>query len=212
LARFFNNNVPGHAAQVFALGSYDFKYDATGHLYGTGFCNGWYDNITTLTNIRSGLCTMASAHRWINPSLLYLLICTAVAAIYLLTHFQLERRSLSPQSEMRRRAIELSIVTTVCACFIFSHYYYLIALIIPFNVLLAIVLSDGRYGAFGWWCVSYVLVSALVVPMTLLSRIAGFDVWEPYVFHACYWYGEVLLVLLLLHEYRRLASLAAVSA
>ena len=48
LSRFFNNNVPGHAAQVFQLWTFEFRYDATGHRYGLGFCEGWTDNESTL--------------------------------------------------------------------------------------------------------------------------------------------------------------------
>jgi hypothetical protein len=206
LSRFFNNNVPGHAAQVFNVWSHGFAYDATGHLYGTGFCEGWFDNESTLSNLRHGLCTLSATHRWINPPLIYLAICVAVAVVYLRTHFRLERAPLSPGLEVRRRALEVSIVTTICACFFFSHYYYLILLIIPFNVLFVLYWVERRGIAMAAWAVAYFLVSAFVVPMTLLSRVAGYDVWEPYIWQAWFWYGEVLLVALLMHEYRRLAA------
>lgn len=205
LSRFFNNNVPGHAAQVFRLWGYGFASDATGHRYGTGFCEGWYDNESTLSNLRHGLCTMASAHSWVQPPLIYLAICATVAGVYLWTHLRLERAVLSALQEARRRALECSIVTTICACFFFSHYYYLILLIIPFNVLFAILAADRRQGALALWGLAYFLVSAFVVPMTLMSRIAGFDVWEPYIWQGWFWYGEMLLVILLLTEYARLA-------
>ena len=206
LSRFFNNNVPGHAAQVFVLWGHDFKYDATGHLYGTGFCEGWFDNESTLSNLRHGLCTFSAAHRWVNPPLVYLLICVSVAVVYLHTHFRLERQPLSAAIVARRRALEVSIITTISACFFFSHYYYLILLVIPFNVLLMLYWSDRRVGPLVLWGIAYFLVSAFVVPITLLSRIAGYDVWEPFIWQGWFWYGEVLLVGLLMFEYRRLAT------
>jgi hypothetical protein len=206
LSRFFNNNVPGHAAQVFVLWGHGFAYDATGHLYGTGFCEGWFDNESTLSNLRHGLCTFSAAHRWVNPPLIYLLICGTVAGIYLWTHARLERAALPALVESRRRVLEVSIITTICACFFFSHYYYLILLVIPFNVLLMLYLIDERYRALGLWAVAYFLVGAFVVPMTLLSRLAGYDVWEPFIWQGWFWYGEVLLVGLLMNEYRRLAA------
>jgi hypothetical protein len=205
LSRFFNNNVPGHAAQVFVLWGHGFQYDATGHLYGTGFCEGWFDIETTLSNLRHGLCTFSAAHRWVNPPLIYLAICATVAAIYLRTHFALERSSLTTGDEARRRALEVAIITTITACFFFSHYYYLILLVIPFNVLFALYWSDRRQRALVLWAMAYFLVSAFVVPITLLNRIVGFDVWEPYIWQGWFWYGEVLLVGLLMFEYRRLA-------
>ena len=79
---------------------------------------------------------------------------------------------------------------------------------IPFNVLLILYLIDRRYGALRYGRLPYFLVSAFVVPMTLMSRVAGFDVWEPYIWQGWFWYGEVLLVVLLMNEYRRLPALA----
>lgn len=205
LPRFFNNNVPGHAAQVFAVFDTSFTFEQ-GQLWGHGFCEGWFDNEATLTNIRHGLCSIAAYHPWLPPHLVYLAICIAVATLYLHTHFRLERIPLAAVSEARRRAIECSIITTICACFFFSHYYYLAVLIIPFNVLLAIYLADRRFGAMALWAVSYFLVSAFVVPVSILNRIAGFDVWEPFVWQAWFLWGEFLLIGLLLHEYRQLGS------
>jgi hypothetical protein len=206
LSRFFNNNVPGHAAQVFQLWRFGFAYDATNHLYGTGFCEGWFDNESTLSNLRHGLCTMSAYNRWVNPPLIYDAMCIAVAGLYLWTHFQLERHVLPALQESRRRALEFSIITTICSCFFFSHYYYLIALVIPFNVLLAIYLADRRSRTLALWAIAYFLISAFVVPITLLNRIVGYDVWEPYIWKGWFWYGEVLLVVLLMFEYRRLVT------
>lgn len=205
LSRFFNNNVPGHAAQVFQLWTFEFRYDATGHRYGLGFCEGWTDNESTLSNLRHGLCTLAASNAWVNPPWTYNALCVLVAGLYLWTHFTLERRVLTALEESRRRALEVSIIVTICSCFFFAHYYYLIALIIPFNVLLSIYLADRRKGSVVLWCGSYVLVSAFVVPITLLNLVTGSNVWESYIWQAWFLYGELLLVGLLIREYRRLA-------
>jgi hypothetical protein len=87
--------------------------------YGTGFCDGWVDTQTSLANVRHGLCTLASRHAWIHPPLLYLGLCAAIAAFYLRMQVLLDRRA-APALEDRRRAIEFSIVTAVCACFVFG--------------------------------------------------------------------------------------------
>jgi hypothetical protein len=205
LPRFFNNNVPGHARQVFALWGFAFDRDATGHLYGMGFCEGWRELDSTFTNVRHGLCTMAASHSWINPPLIYLAICFTVAIVYLLTHARLERTILPAAMETRRRAIEFSIVTTICSCFFFAHYYYLIALIIPFNVLLAIYWTDRRVTSLGLWLTAYTLVGAFVIPLGVVYRLTGRNIWELYVWQGWFWYGEMLLVGLLLAEYARLA-------
>lgn len=205
LSRFFNNNVPGHARQVFVLWGFGFDRDATGHLSGMGFCAGWTEHGTTLANVRHGLCSMAVTRPWVNPPAIYLAICAAVAAIYLRTDHQLRGAQLPESAEVRRRAIEFSIVTTVCACFFFAHYYYLIVLVIPFGVLLAIYLADARPRALLPWLAAYMMVGAFVVPLGLLDRLLGMHTWEQFMWRSWFWYGEILLMALLLFEYRRLA-------
>jgi len=200
---FVNNNVPGHAAQVFNLWNYGFER-RVGHefWFGTGFCYGWIESETTLANVRHALCALAFRAPWLPPHWIYLAICMAIAAVYLAVHHRLERgRPLPTDRERWRRAIELSIVTTVCACFFFNHYYYLIVLIIPLNVLLARYLTDGRRPRLALWGIAYFLLSAFVVPTSVLSQLTGVDVWALYIKGAFFLWGELLLVYLLLREY-----------
>jgi hypothetical protein len=126
-----------------------------------------------------------------------------VAIVYLWTHARLERVTLAPVTEARRRAVEVSIVITICSCFFFSHYYYLIALIIPFNVLLVIYLVEWRPAPLVLWGIAYFLVGAFVVPSGLLGRLFGVNMWEIYVWRNWFWFGEMLLVGLLMAEYVR---------
>lgn len=206
LPEFFNNNVPDHAAQVFNLAQYGFTLDAGGVLRGSGFCHGWFATETTLANVRHGLCALASKNPWLAPNLVYLLICVAVAAIWLHAYYHLARRPALPAGdEAWRRALEFSVVTTVCACFFFAHFYYLIVLVIPYGVLLARYLSTGDRLRLGLWLASYALVSAFVIPTGILSRLTGIDVWAWYFDGAWFLYGELLLMGTLLFEYRALA-------
>ena len=208
LDKFFNNNVPGHAAQAMVFWGSGFARDAGGTLYGTGFCDGWHEQETTATSVRSGLCTLASQHRWLNPALVYLVLCAAIAAVYLAVHARLEALGAPAGNEIRRRALEASIVTAVCTYFVFSHYYYFVLLLIPLTVLLAIYWVDRRRPAMFAWLLAYFLLAAFVVPNSILNRIAGFNVWEPYMWNAVFLYGELLLMFLLLHDYWRLVPSA----
>lgn len=206
LPEFYNNNVPDHAAQVFNVAQYGFAPDAGGVLRGSGFCNGWFATETTLANVRHGLCALASTNPWIAPNVLYLLICVAVAVIWLHAYYRLSRGPALPAGEEAwRRALEFSVVTTVSACFFFAHFYYLIVLVIPFGVLLVRYLAIRDRGRLALWLASYVLVSAFVVPTGILSRLTGVDVWAWYFGGAWFLYGELLLMGLLLFEYRSLA-------
>lgn len=202
LSLFVNNNVPSHALQVLSVTHYGFTL-RQGHLFGTGFCSGWAEGETTLANVRHGLCSLASTSSWLPPHVIYMALCLAVAAIYLRTHLRLDRAGHASERELRWRcALELSIVTTVYACFLFNHYYYLIVLIIPFNVLLVRYLSRA---ALHWpmaaWLLAYLLVSAFVIPTSMLSALTGADVWAIYIKGAWFMWGELILIGLLLREY-----------
>ncbi len=204
---FFNNNVPSHAAQVLNVFANEFRTDAAGHLYGVGFCTGWFDNETTLANVRHGLCTVSARVRWLPPHLPYLVICALIAAIYLWAHWRLEqRRPGLDQPERWRRALELSIVITAYTCFVFSHYYYLIVLVIPLNVLLVRFLDRGDRWRLLLWAVSYVLISAFLIPTSVLTRLSGIDVWAFFINGAWFLLGELLLTGLLLVEYLELSA------
>jgi hypothetical protein len=217
LSLFFNNNVPSHAWQVMNVASYSFRPDAAGDLVGFDFCAGWFASETTLANVRHGFCSVGARWQWFPPNVAYLVLCGAVAFVYLRAHAVFERDrpvaadrerwrrqrdpSLSADRERWRRALELSIVTTICACFFFAHYYYLIVLVIPLSVLLVRYLSRADYRALAAWAIAYALLSAFVVPTGLLTRALGTDVWAHYIKDAWFVPGELLLVALLLREY-----------
>jgi hypothetical protein len=209
LPEFYNNNVPGHAAQVFRVFDYGFYADAAGELRGVGFCTGWFESETTLTNIRHGLCGFSARVPALPPNVIYLLICVAVAVAYLITHARLARQAgISAADEGWRRALELSIIITICSTFFFAHYYYLVALLIPYSVLLIRFMTMKRTAALAAWGVSYFFVSAFVVPTGILSRLSGADVWALYVSGGWFLPGELLLIWLLMREYWRLGTAA----
>jgi hypothetical protein len=208
LSLFVNNNVPGHASQVFNITSAGFAV-TDGHRHGVGFCSGWFASETTLTNIRHGLCTIASNRSWFAPHVVYLTVCAGVALFYLKSHARLQRRALSADLEAWRRALEFAIVVTVVACFFFAHYYYLIMLVIPFNILLMRYWPRRRWQALAVWAFAYACVSAFVVPIGMLSKLLGIDMWAAFISGAWFLYGELALVGLLVYEYWQLGLTGA---
>jgi Ni,Fe-hydrogenase I cytochrome b subunit len=62
-------------------------------------------------------------------------------------------------------------------------------------------LTEPRSGRFILWCTAYLLLSAFVLPTSMLTRLTGIDVWALYIKGAWFLWGELLLVALLLHEY-----------
>ena len=210
LSRFVNNNVPFHVARVLAVFSYEFRTDATGDLVGFGFCADWYAKEAAAAGVRHGLCSVAARWPWLAPNVVYLVVCGVVALVYLTAHRRFERdRSISPDRERWRRALEFSILTTICACFFFAHYYYLAALIVPLSVLLVRYLSREDYRALALWAISYMLVSAFVVPSRLLTPVLGADAYSRYMQGSWFLWGELLLVALLLFEYVTLSRATA---
>ena len=206
LGLFVNNNVPGHAAQESNLFSYGFQPEANGFIYGSGFCYGWIDIETTLANVRHGLCSLSYRAPWLPPHVIYLTLCSVIAALYLVTHFRLGAQAGSREDEQWRRALEFSIVTTVYSTFFFNHYYYLIVLAIPLNVLLVRYLATGARRKLLLWAVAYVCISAFVIPTSVLTRLTGVDVWAFYIKGAWFLWGELLMMGLLLLEYWRLGT------
>lgn len=215
LPEFYNNNVPSHAAQVFRVFDYGFHLDAGGVLNGDGFCNGWFETETTLTNLRHGLCGISARAPWLPPNVIYLVVCALVAAGYLVTHFRLERYARDAAGSVAegwRRALEFSIIVTICSCFFFAHYYYLIALAIPLLVLLARFIALERRGRLAAWTLSYVLISAFVIPTGILSRLTNTDMWAQYVGGGWFLYGQLLLIALVMREYWELGTRARATA
>ena len=115
-------------------------------------------------------------------------------------------RGVGPVDEGWRRALEISILITICSCFFFAHYYYLIALVIPYSVLLVRYIANKQRAHLAAWALSYFLVSAFVVPISILTRLAGTDMWARYVVDGWFLYGELLLVWLLMAEYWRIGA------
>ena len=198
---FVNNNVPGHAAQVFNLWSYGFERQ--------------YELFSAPASARAG-------SRPRRPSPTFATACVRSAFAHggcrrtsftwssvlpspratSSTHARFERVAERPADVERwRRALEFSIVTTVYSCFFFSHYYYLIVLIIPLSVLLTRYLAPPRSGRLVAWAIAYVLLSAFVIPTSVLTQLSGVDVWAAYIKGAWFIWGELLLMYLLLREY-----------
>jgi hypothetical protein len=193
LPQFFNNNVPRHALRLFTLST-------------RGFCADWIGANATLASVRNALCGAQARAPWFPANAAYLILCGGIAVVYLAGHRQLARQDLSRETEAWRRALELSIFTTVCACFFFAHYYYLAVLVIPLNVLLTRYLAAHATRRLCAWGLAYFSLSAFVVPTGLLTRALGTDVWAFFMSHGVYVYGELLLIALLLREYWDLAA------
>ena len=207
LGLFVNNNVPGHAAQVFNVWSYSFERGPYRYFFGTGFCDGWTESETTLTNVRHGLCSVSFRARWVPANVIYLAVCAAIAVLYLQTHVRWERQAVvSADAERWRRALEFSIVTTVYCVFLLQSLLLPDRAGHPVQRAAGALSHDRRLGRLVVRAMSYVLLSAFLVPTSILTRLTGVDVWAFYVKGAWFIWGELALMWLLLSEYARAAE------
>lgn len=103
--------------------------------------------------------------------------------------------------ERWRRILELSAVVIVYTTFFLTHYYYLTILIVPLTALMVRAYLARRRGLWVAWAVSYLLLSAFLVPLTAVGRLVQADLWTLYVHSLAYLPGELLLLGTVLYEY-----------
>lgn len=130
-------------------------------------------------------------------------------ALGLFAHARLQRFALSDDDERWRRSLEVGLVL-MAPWFLYAHYYYLAFAIVPLNALLVRYLGElaaGHACRRLWiWGAAYLLLSAFVVPPSVMTRILGTDYWTLYMRSNAYFFGEMLLLGMVLWEYFRLSS------
>ncbi len=86
-----------------------------------------------------------------------------------------------------------------------AHYYYLAFAILPLNALLVRYVADisaGRPRRLLWvWLCAYTLLSAFIVPPSVTPYVVGIDFWQWYMRNNLCFFGEMLLIGLVLWEY-----------
>ncbi len=190
---FFDNNVPRHASTAVNFSAAE-------------FCARWSTTDETLSSVRQGLCRVQYQSGLMLARNTYVALCAGIALVYLTAYVRLFRQRLDRSDERWRRALEISIATTVYTSFVFGHYYYLSALLVPFGVLLARNLSLPAPRRWMLWGAAYFLISASAMPLALASWAVGADTWHFYMRAPMYLYGELLLMALLLADYWALGS------
>ena len=164
----------------------------------------------TAVSLRAGLCAIQGVVSWFPAVSAFWILLISSSAVCLLSFITLERRKLARNSTAGqwRTVLEFSLVLLAVVIPFHAHYYYLTVLLIPLTAL------AGRYFFGGMTSnllsqiilvAAYVLLSAFVVPVSVSSRLLGFDFWTFYLRHGIYAYGLVSLGALLIWEYSRLA-------
>jgi len=169
---------------------------------GTGFCDDWNETNDTIVSVRWGLCGLNMRHAWLPSRELFYLFVAVVGGCFVTAFVAHERRTPAPLEAKWRTIWELSLVLMVTIVVVRAHYYYLISLLFP---IVALVYRYLQYGSgrirIALLVSCYVILSAFVVPVSILSRLLDRNVWHDYMQHDVYLYGELMLFSLLLWEY-----------
>lgn len=171
-------------------------------------CRDWVGDNLTFASVRSGLCRVGGPA---NLALLDTLFWTTIvlaAAAFATAFIRMRRTPVVDADERWSRLLEYSVLVAFSGGLFYGHYYYLAQLVIPINVLLCRYATSREHRGvkLGALAAVYILLTAFVVPPTVASRLLGIDAWQFYMQHAVYFYGQALLIGLLLWEYRALSQ------
>jgi Glycosyltransferase family 87 len=173
------------------------------------FCSaykGWYyESNQHEVSIRFALCSMRE-----NVALpivpIYLALIVATLSALAVGYFRAERAApLTADAERWRITWELSAVMIVYMTYVYSHYYFLIFLIVPLTALMIRAYEQRRTGLWLAWGASYVMLSGFLLPLSLVSRLLQVDAFTWYLQTFAYVPGILLLLGTVLREYIRTA-------
>ena len=173
------------------------------------FCHGPFDLLryqpsTHDVSVRYALCGINERVPF-PAAATYLALIGLTLLILAYGFFRAERRApLAPGVERWRRTWELCAVVVVYVTFFFTHYYYLTVLIVPLTALMVRAYQQRSARLWGAWAVSYLLLSAFLLPLSQLTKWLKTDVFTWYHDTFAYLPGELLLLGIILYEYATL--------
>jgi hypothetical protein len=174
-------------------------------------CKAWLHTDQTFASARYGLCRLGGPADFLLFDALFWIAVGSAMLLFGVTFVRAARLVMrEPADEQMRRMLEFSFMAAFSAGVFYGHYYYLAQLVIPINVLVYrySTSADRRAVKVGLLVIVYALLTAFIVPTTVIARVFGIDAWRLYMNHALYLYGQALLIALLLWEYCALVKQA----
>lgn len=169
---------------------------------GEGFCHTWYQAEQTAVGVRWAICTLAYSHRWLPAPAVFYAIALMLGSAACLGFVLIQRRGQLSEDERRWSTIcEMSLVMMGAAFMLSAHYYYFVYLTLPLTAVAYQYVRGGQWIKLGVLGGAYFLLSAFLIPLSIGSSLLGIDVWRFYIEHAVYFYGEMILMTLVLWEY-----------
>ena len=168
---------------------------------GHGFCKNWYESEETVVSAKWAVCRLAFTHSWVSAMVVFFALALLAASYAVRGFVGIERARPLTEHEARWSTVcEMSLVTIAAALVLSAHYYYFIYLTLPVSALALRYLRDREWLPFAWLTLAYLLLAAFLVPLSVMQRY-GVDFWRFYVDHVLYFYGELIIIALLLREY-----------
>jgi hypothetical protein len=182
------------------------------------FCEAWSQPETrhhalannTRASIKWALCSFQDRWPWLSARAVYASCVVLMVTAFAVGFVRLRRQpALDAADERWRTSLEVGLLLT-SRWLVYAHYYYLAFAIVPLNALLVRYLGEiaaGRRCRRLWvWGMTYLCLSAFVIPPSVLTQILGIDYWRFYMRSGAYVCGEVLLIGLILWEYIALSG------
>jgi hypothetical protein len=171
-----------------------------------GFIDVRYAPGSHQVSLRFALCGVSTRLPFPVP-LVYLTILAATLTALAIGFVRAERAApLPPEVERWRRTWELSAVVIVYMTFVLTHYYYLMMLMVPLTAVMVRAYQARRVGLWLTWAGSFLLLSAFLVPWSLVTRLLQFDAFTWYLQTFAYLPGQLLLLATVLFEYMGLEA------
>lgn len=155
-------------------------------------------------SLRFGLCGLNERLAFPVP-VVYLAIVLTTFVVLGYGFFRLERAApLPPEQERWRRTWELSAVVIAYMTFFYTHYYYLMILIVPLTAVMVHAYQRRSTRLWLLWGSSYLLLSAFLIPWSAVMRWLEFDAFTWYLKTFLYLPGELILLATVLYEYTQI--------
>jgi hypothetical protein len=173
------------------------------------FCRQWVFGRGTQADVRWLLCGVEDRFPRVPVKLLYFSSIATAGALFTWAALVLARQPANPVELKWRTVWELSVLTIVGATFVHAHYYYFVALLLPFGALLWRYATQSKppgAAKMTMLAAAYLLLNAFMLPLSWMSSIVHRDAWAWYLDSGFVLVGTWLLLALVLWELATLAT------
>ena len=173
------------------------------------FCRQWIWGRGTEADIRWALCGLEDRRPALSAKAIFFALVVVTGALFAWGASLLERRGFDSALGKWAAIWEFSILTIAGVAFVHAHYYYYIVFLLPLCALLywyATRAQPWRKTKIALWVATYVLVNALIIPLSWFSAVLKRDAMDFYLNSGLCMLGTLLLLALVLWEFTHLSA------